>query len=213
MFRVHGNRAGRRVLAVALAALVLGAALTATNGGWPLGRAGAAGTTCVWIKHTKRVVKHVKRHGKPKRVVHLKHYVTCRKVAVPEPTPTVTTPAPVTTAPSETAPTPAPEPEPNAVSITAYEKPGFSFGASRQTVKAGQLTVQLIDAGEDEHNMKMQRVGPGEVPEGPVVTMVSALPTKPSEPVSVTVQPGTYRMWCTLPHHDEKGMHTTITVE
>jgi hypothetical protein len=205
-----------RVAGAALAALVLTAALLSAGGGWPLGRAGAASTTCVWITHTKRVVKHVKRHGKVTRVVHLKHYRTCRKVAVPEPTPTTTTPTapPGTTAPGEPSPNPAPTPEPqaNAVSITAYEKPAYSFGASRQTVHAGQLTVQLIDAGEDEHTMEMQRVGPGEVPEGPPVTMLRAVKTKASEAVSVEVQPGTYRMWCTLPHHDEDGMHTTITV-
>jgi hypothetical protein len=214
MVRAHRNRDVRRVLAVALTALALGAGLMASNGGWPLGRAGAASTTCVWIKHTKRVVRRVKRHGKVTRVVHLKHYRTCRKVAVPEPTTTAPSPAPVTTAPGEPTPTPTPTPEPqaNAVSITAYEKPAYSFDASRQTVHAGPLTVQLIDAGEDEHTMEMQKVGPGEVPEGPPVALLSAVKTKASEAVSVEVQPGTYRMWCTLPQHDEKGMHTTITV-
>jgi plastocyanin len=80
-------------------------------------------------------------------------------------------------------------------------------------VKPGQLTVQLNNAGEDEHNMDMQRVGEGETLEGPVIVAVSAARESHSEPTTVEVQPGTYRMWCTIGHHAEHGMMTTITVE
>jgi plastocyanin len=206
----------RRGFGVALTALVLGTVLVASSGAWPLGQAGAASTTCIWTKHTKRVVGHVKRHGKRQRVVRIKHYRTCRKVAVPEPTPTTTTsaPTPTPTPPSEPAPTPTPEPEPNAVSVTANDHTNpYSYVPSRSIVKAGPLTVQLINDGEDEHNMDMQKISPGGVAEGPVVMMVSAEPGKPSEPTSVEVQAGTYRMWCSIGHHAENGMNTTITVE
>jgi uncharacterized cupredoxin-like copper-binding protein len=27
------------------------------------------------------------------------------------------------------------------------------------------------------------------------------------------LEPGTYRLWCSLPEHEEKGMHTTLVVE
>ena len=66
-----------------------------------------AATTCT--KHTKRVVKDVKRHGKRKRVVRLRPYWTCHEVAepvaailVPAPTPAPETPAPQ---PQQPAPT------------------------------------------------------------------------------------------------------------
>jgi plastocyanin len=207
----------RRAAGLAAVALLLAGGLLASSNG--LGRAGAATTTCVWTKHTKRVVKDVKRHGRLHRVVRIRHYLTCRKVAVPEPTATT----PITTALAEPTPAPTtpplvtsePEPEPNAVSITTddHTTPN-GYAPSHTTVKAGKLTVQLNNAlSEDEHNMDMQRIGPGETPEGPVVAMLSAPGKGHSEPTTVEVQPGRYRMWCTIGHHAENGMTATITVE
>jgi plastocyanin len=203
----------KRLLGVAaLAALAL---LLVLSSGGDVGPARAASTRCVWIKHTKRVVRHVKRHGKVRRVVTLKHYRSCRKVALPEPAPAPTTaPTPGTTAPSEgTPPAATPEPQANAVGITADDHTTpYIYRPSHSTVKAGELTVQLINKGEDEHNMDMEKVGPGNSPEGPIVVAVSAASKGASTPTTVDVEPGTYRMWCTLPGHAEKGMETTITV-
>jgi plastocyanin len=200
--------------AAALAALAL---LLVLSGGGDVGPARAASTKCVWIKHTKRVVKHVKRHGKVRKVVTIKHYKSCRKVALPEAEPTAptTSPTPGTTTPSETKPPAStPEPEANAVSITANDHTNpYGYAPSRKTVKPGDLTVQLINVGEDEHNMDMEKVGPGNSPEGPIVVAVSAASKGASTPTTVAVEPGTYRMWCTLPGHAAKGMETTITVE
>jgi plastocyanin len=185
--------------------------------GGDVGPARAASTKCVWIKHTKRVVKHVTRHGKSHKVVKVKHYRTCRKVALPEEPPAPTTPtatSPGATSPSQTTPPAStPEPEANAVSITANDHINpYGYAPSRKTVKSGDLTVQLINKGEDEHNMDMEKVGPGNSPEGPIVVAVSAASKGASRPTTVDVEPGTYRMWCTLPGHAEKGMETTITV-
>jgi plastocyanin len=206
----------RLVGAAALAALAL--VLVLSSGG-DVGPARAASTKCVWIKHTKRVGKHVRRHGKVHRVVTIKHYKSCRKVALPEaaPTPPATaTPAPITpTEPTPPVVTPQPELEPNAVSITAGDQtPRYTYVPSRTTVKPGALSVQLIDRGQDDHNMRMQRVNAEGQVEGPVVAMVGATPTAPSQPTTVVVEAGaTYRMWCTLPGHAANGMEAEITVE
>jgi plastocyanin len=200
--------------AAALAALAL---VLVLSGGGDVGPARAASTKCVWIKHTKRVVKHVKHHGKVRKVVTIKHYKSCRKVALPEAEPTAptTSPTPGTTTPSEAKPpTSTPEPEPNAVSITANDRTTpYGYAPSHKVVKAGELTVQLINKGEDEHNMDMEKVGPGGTPEGPILTMTSAPGGGQSTPTTVNVEAGTYRMWCTLPGHAAKGMEATIEVE
>jgi plastocyanin len=201
--------------AAALTALAL---VLVLSGGGDVGPARAASTKCVWIKHTKRVVRHVRRHGKVRRVVTIKHYKSCRKVALPEESPAPTSPtatSPGATSPSEaTPPASAPEPEANAVSITANDHTNpYGYTPSRKTVKAGELTVQLINKGEDEHNMDMEKVSPGGTPEGPILTMTSAPSGGQSTPTTVDVEAGTYRMWCTLPGHAAKGMETTITVE
>jgi plastocyanin len=199
----------------ALAALAL--VLVLSSGG-DVGPARAASTKCVWIKHTKRVVRHVKRDGKVRRVVKIRHYKSCRKVAPPEEAPAPTSPttaSPGTTSPTQpTPPASTPEPEANAVSVTANDHTDpYGYAPSRKTVKSGELTVQLINMGEDEHNMDMEKVGPGNAPEGPIVVAVSAASKGASTPTTVDVEPGTYRMWCTLPGHAAKGMETTITVE
>jgi plastocyanin len=201
--------------AAALAALAL---VLVLSGGGDVGPARAASTKCVWIKHTRRVVEHVKRHGKVRRVVTIKHYKSCRKVALPEETPAPPSPtatSPGATSPSEaTPPVSTPEPEANAVSVTANDHTNpYGYAPSRKTVRSGELTVQLINAGEDEHNMDMEKVGPGNSPEGPIVVAVSAASKGASTPATVDVEPGTYRMWCTLPGHAANGMETTITVE
>jgi plastocyanin len=192
-------------------AILLTTALLSGGGG----PARAASSTCIWTKHTKRVVDHVKRRGKFKRVVRIKHYRTCRKVAVPEPTPTTTAPppAPAPAPPSEPAPTPTPEPEPNALGVSAYDQGGFRYELSRQTVRSGQLTLQLNNRGEDPHSMDMQKIGPNEELEGEIIKMPAIKAGSETEPKSVYVEPGSYRMWCTIGNHAEEGMKADITVE
>jgi plastocyanin len=176
-----------------------------------------AATTCV--KHTKRVVKHVKRHGKRKRVVRVKHYWTCQEVVTPAPAPTPTpaSPAPVTTnPPSEppaTTPTPEPEPEANALGVAADDRGGVkSYTLSRQTVRPGQLKIQLQNKGEDAHDMDIQRVGPSGEPLGEVVEIPLTEPGENSD-ATVTVEAGEYRMWCNLFNHANEGMRATVKVE
>jgi len=201
----------RRGLAV-LTVLALALGLFAVN------RPSAhAATTCA--KHATRVVKHVKRHGKSKRVVRVRHYWTCQEVADPAPTPAPTSPAPATsTPPSEpippdAGPAPLPEPEPNALGVAADDRGGMkSYTLTRQTVRSGRLTVQLQNKGEDPHDMDIQRVGPNEEPLGEVVKVPVTEPGANTN-ASVNVEPGTYRMWCDLFSHAKEGMEATVTVK
>jgi hypothetical protein len=212
-----------RIAAAVLAALAVAVALVASSG--------AATTTCVWVKHTKRVVTHVERHGKRTQVVHIKHYRTCRKVAEPsEPTPTAPTttaptppptPAPTpapTLAPTEPPVVPTPEPEANAVRVTATEtgtETGYpyTYVPTRPAVHSGQLTVQLVNQGQDAHDMYMQRVGPHGEPEEKEIIISAGTAPGGQATKTVDVQPGTYRMWCTFGNHAMEGMQTQITVE
>jgi plastocyanin len=207
-----------------LAALVVGAALAITR---PLGSAHAA-TTCT--THTKRVVKHVKRHGRRQRVVGVKRVRACKPVPTPAPAPapaptpstqapatvptTASAPSPPTNeTPAATPPAPEPEPEANALGVAADDHGGVkSYTLSRGTVRAGRLTVQLQNKGEDPHDMEMQRVGPGGEPLGEAVEVPVTGPGE-QKSESVTVEPGTYRMWCNLREHAKEGMEATVTVE
>jgi hypothetical protein len=203
-FRASRAHYLRRVLAAAL----VGALALAIFGGARIAGDAHAATTCT--KHTKRVVKHVKRHGKRKKIVRLRPYWTCQEVAEP-----VAVPPPVTPAPTPAPETPAPQPEPeaNAIGVVARDaNKHFSFEPTRTLVRSGKLTMQLINEGEDPHSMAIQRIGPGEAPEGKV-TEIPATPSKQQGTESVEVQPGRYRMWCTLYDHAEEGMEFDLTVE
>jgi plastocyanin len=183
--------------------LALLAALAAPNGVPPLRPGVAHAAECQWKRQTKRVVKRVRRHGKLRKVVRRRHRWVCVPVSA------VSLPAPVPPAPD---PLPLPEPEPeeeataNRLSVKSVE---YAFTLSRPSVQAGAVTVELNNQGQDAHDLNLRREGDDEgVP--------LALPETQSLQHSVAhfeLEPGTYRLWCSLPTHDEEGMHTTLVVE
>ncbi len=161
------------------------------------GRAEAA--ECLWQRHTKRVVKHVRRHGRVRKVVRRKRWWTCTPVAAQAPAP----PAPGTPTP------PAPsEPEEETANRIAVKSNEYYFVLSRPKVRSGEITVELNNQGQDAHNLNLQLQGE----EGEEFS----IPETQSLQHSVAhfdLAPGTYRLWCSLPEHEEKGMHTTLIVE
>lgn len=185
-------------MAVVLAAMVL-AGMTARTPAASEAASGTAGAgECTWTKHTKRVVKRVRRHGKIRRVVRRRHWWSCDPVAA---TPAAASPAPAPPA----APEPEAEPEANRVSARASE---YYWILSRPKVKAGVVTVELNNQGEDPHNLNLQREGnegePLQIPETASLQ---------HDVASFDLPAGKYRLWCSLPEHEEKGMKTTLRVE
>ena len=196
----------KAVFAIAVTAL---AVVVLQLGGDSTMAAGPATAECTWQRHSKRVVKRVHRHGRARKVVRRRNRWICKPVAAtatPEaaPAPTQTTPS---AAPSPLpAPLPSePEPEANRLAVKSLE---HYFVLSRPKVKAGELTVELNNQGEDPHNLNVRREdGEGEplqIPETASLQRSIARFDLPS---------GTYRLWCSLPEHEELGMHTTLVVE
>jgi plastocyanin len=182
------------------AALALAGALGLAAALPPPGAGSAAAADCTWQRHSKRLVKQVKRHGKPRRVVRVKRWWSCRPLP----------PGPVAAAPpvpsQAPAPVPSPEPEsgPARLSVKAVE---FSFTLSRPSVPAGEAIVELNNQGEDPHNLELQLEGSGEPP----LEVPEAGPLE-HRTAKFDLAPGTYRLWCSLPQHDEWGMNATLAV-
>lgn len=192
----------RGLVAVVLAAMVL-AGMTARTTPAPLALSGtAAAADCKWEQHSKRVVKRMRRHGKVRKVVRWKHQWTCVPQAA-APIATAPPPAPAPTAPS--SPEPEPEPEANRVAARASE---YYWVLSRPKVKAGAVTVELNNQGEDPHNLNLQREGDGGEP-----LQIPETDSLQRNVANFDLPTGKYRLWCSLPEHEEKGMHTTLTVE
>jgi plastocyanin len=182
--------------AVAMALLALIALPVAGGGAAP---SSAEAVDCAWERQTKRIVKKVRRHGKIRRVVRKRHRWACRPVAqVPI---VVAPPAPLAPSP----PAPAPEEEANRVSVRASE---FYFVLSRPKVRAGALTVELNNQGEDPHDLNLR----AESDEGPPLQIPETDSLKRAT-AQYELPAGKYRLWCSLPEHDEKGMHATLLVE
>jgi plastocyanin len=184
-----------------MAALALAVALSAVGGG-----ASAAAAECSWQRHSKRVVKQVRRHGRLRKVVRRKHWWTCIPVTAPSPAPEPS-PIPTPALPPTEAPPPAPEPEPEANRL-AVKSLEYYFVLSRPQVKAGEVTVELNNQGEDPHNLNIERQGEEGEP-----LQIAETASLQRTIASFDLPPGTYRLWCSLPEHEEKGMHTTLVVE
>jgi plastocyanin len=160
---------------------------------------------CAWQRHSKRVVKHVKRHGQMQRVRRVKHWWTCDdQPALPslQIAPSALPPPPVAESP--------PLEEPGAggpVSHLGVKADEWSYTLSRPEVSAGETIVELNNQGEDNHNLELQREGSAEPP----LAVPEAAPEEHAT-AHFTLSPGTYRLYCSLFEHDEKGMHATLVV-
>jgi plastocyanin len=193
-----------RALAAAVALALVAASLTVAPGPAPLsGNDRASAAECSWQRHSKRIVRHVKRDGRARRLVRLKHWWTCNPPALPA---TITAPlVPAATPAPEPQPTPQPEPTSNRLSVKADE---YSFTLSRPGVAPGDVVVELNNQGEDPHNLNLRREGGEEEP-----LAVSEAGPLEHRTARFALSAGTWRLWCSLPEHDERGMNATLVVE
>jgi hypothetical protein len=187
---------------VAACALLLTVAALVPSGGPSPDGGRAEAADCAWHRHAKRVVKHVRRHGRPRRVVRTRHWWTCDEAQPSAAVVPLPPPAPAS---------PQPEPEANVVGVSADDElpDHFGYTLSRPSTRGGQVRVELNNLGEDPHNLNLQRQGGGEEP---VYQLASTLP-KEHRSASFDLPPGTYRLWCSLLEHDAEGMHATLVVE
>ncbi len=155
---------------------------------------------CVWHKHSKPVIKHLRRHGQRRRVKRVKHWWTC------DAQPTALAPAalPVQPEPAKAPPAEEPQPEVGHLGVKAVE---YSYTLSRPEVSAGEVIVELNNQGEDPHNLVLEQEGSAD----PSLE-IPATPSLSQESESFTLSPGTYRLYCSLYKHEAKGMEATLVV-
>jgi plastocyanin len=114
---------------------------------------------------------------------------------------------------SGTATTPAEESPhqaagPAHVQVTAEDAEAFRFILSRPSVPAGEVIIEFVNHGQDEHNLHAAEAPGG----GEVGSLPNAQPN--SHPtLKVDLRPGSYTLFCSLPGHEAKGMKATLTVE
>ena len=100
--------------------------------------------------------------------------------------------------------TPAPAAVPPArVQVSAKE---FFFALSRHTVVAGPAIVELVNFGEDPHDLRLERLGGGRVWKTPLVYPGAYYD------LDAKLIPGRYRLWCSIGNHRKLGMTAVLTV-
>jgi hypothetical protein len=92
---------------------------------------------------------------------------------------------------------------PARVQVVARE---FSLALSRPRIRSGKAIVELANFGEDAHDLRLQRVGGKTVYRWPVAQSGDV------EDKSLTLGPGTYRLWCGVANHRALGMVATLVV-
>jgi plastocyanin len=104
--------------------------------------------------------------------------------------------------PGEAPPTPPPS-VPH-VQITAVE---YSFTLSRTTVPAGKVILELVNQGQDEHNLNVLPA------EGSLAGAFADTPSKGISDQQLILRAGSYTLFCSLPEHKQRGMKATLLVE
>jgi plastocyanin len=150
-------------------------------------------------------------HAKaPKRCKHHRHKHGCakkrKKAKKPHRPPTAATPS--SPAPPAGPTTPATPPPPPAtlghLQIVARE---YTFTASRLTLAPGRTAIELNNQGEDPHDLRVERVDDPSVRFDFDLTKASNRTTR-----KLDLTTGEWKLYCTVPGHDELGMHARVTV-
>lgn len=92
---------------------------------------------------------------------------------------------------------------PARVQVVAQE---FRYSLSRTTVRAGRVIVELVNRGQDTHDLDLRRIGGTRIVRFPSV--------QPGQVVDreLKLVPGRYLLWCAMPGHRELGMHAVLRV-
>jgi hypothetical protein len=95
-------------------------------------------------------------------------------------------------------------PAPARVQVTADE---FTLTLSRASIRRGPAVVELLNLGEDDHDLALRRQAKG----ARTFRIAIVAPGGLGE-VDARLVPGRYRLWCTIADHRARGMHATLVV-
>ncbi|HLB20582.1 MAG TPA: plastocyanin/azurin family copper-binding protein [Solirubrobacteraceae bacterium] len=190
-----GSLGGQRIVMAISAVLVLAAASTAviTSGGAEkAGAEKASGTQAATAPQAT---------GPPAQ----------ESTTAATPSPAASSPAkspkPAKPSPKATTGTPAPASSPAAATmlkLAANPAGQLAYDTKQLSAKAGKVTIDMTNTSPIEHDVA--------VAQGSTVAGQTAVFTGGSKSVTLTLKPGTYKFYCTVPGHRQAGMEGTLTV-
>jgi hypothetical protein len=89
------------------------------------------------------------------------------------------------------------------VQVVARE---FSLALSRSQVRAGRVSIELANFGEDLHDLRLRRRGSART-----LGIGTVDPGRQGE-LSARLSPGRYVLWCSIADHRARGMRAVLVV-
>jgi plastocyanin len=90
------------------------------------------------------------------------------------------------------------------VALQANPSGLLSYNTKQVSAKAGSVTINFTNAAPLEHNVT--------IAEGSKVLGATPTFTGGSRTLTLTLKPGTYTFYCTVPGHRQSGMEGTLSV-
>jgi plastocyanin len=121
-------------------------------------------------------------------------------------TPAASTPATTTSASTPSSSTTSSTPASGSLSLAANPEGQLKYNTSTLTANAGKVSIDFTNMSPLEHNVTI---------ESSSHAVVGATPTFKGEAktLSVTLKPGTYKFYCSVPGHRMAGMEGTLVVK
>jgi hypothetical protein len=92
---------------------------------------------------------------------------------------------------------------PSRAQVSADE---FDLTLSRTTIHGGSAIIELVNYGEDDHDLALHRAG------GSRVYRIGIVHPGETGELEARLRPGRFVLWCTLPGHRARGMRATLRV-
>jgi uncharacterized cupredoxin-like copper-binding protein len=96
----------------------------------------------------------------------------------------------------------------NTFSFIQVVEKEFTLTPSRSSVRAGSVSLELVNFGMDTHDLIVQSTKVGSKP-----LRFKQLDPKGRTERTLRLTPGRYTLWCSISGHKAKGMRTTLLVK
>ncbi|MSO94987.1 MAG: hypothetical protein EXQ81_04225 [Thermoleophilia bacterium] len=82
----------------------------------------------------------------------------------------------------------------------------FTLALSRSSIRKGLAVVELVNYGEDDHDLALRRVG------GTMTYRIGVVHPGQTGSLEARLRSGRFALWCTLADHRGRGMRATLDV-
>ena len=95
----------------------------------------------------------------------------------------------------------------DAFSFVQVTEKEFTLTLSRQSVRAGSASIELVNFGMDNHDLVIKSAKAGAKP-----IRFKQLEPRGRTERTLRLTPGRYTLWCSLANHKARGMRATLVV-